>query len=246
LDFVIDQGAEEFDSLTLTLNYIQLKVLLIDGEDLPALDYYRHNIPSYYSLTSQEYFRLGSVVIGSIFGTMSDGQKDQLRHEGLNLLHKSYQQNNSDKNDAKRLILKMLLDKGGVRIDFEGDEAEVRFQEFLDDIAKQEESKSEEIKIHLAKLEGIRIVRSNQTQSTSSGATSSFFSQSNEAVIHPELIFIDTIISNLKKGHSLAEQLKDPGIKSGLADYSLLDKLIRDEMKVTISQDDDSMTQAVH
>jgi hypothetical protein len=64
-------------------------------------------------------------------------------------------------------------------------------------------------------------------------------------MIHPELVFIDTIISNLKKGHSLAEQLKDPGIKSGLAEYSLLDKLIRDEMKVTISQDDDSIKQTV-
>jgi hypothetical protein len=191
LDFVIDQGAEELNPLT--IKYVELKVLLIEGEDVKALDFYRQNIPTDFILTSQEYFRLGSVVIGSILGTMSNEQKDQLRHEGLNLLYKSYQQNNLDQNDAKRLILKMLLETGGVKIDCVSKEAELKFQEFLADIAKQEGSKSEEIKIQLSKLEDVRARRSKQLDSTSSGAmsSSSFFPQNKELIIPPELVFLD-------------------------------------------------------
>jgi hypothetical protein len=212
-------------------------VLLLQEDDIEALDHYRKNIPSYYTLSSQEYFRLGSVVIGSVLPAMSDEQKAQLRDEGFKFLHKSYQQNNSDKNDAKRLIIKMLLEKKGVRIDCGGKEAEQKFQEFLAEITKREESNSQSIKHLLTSFENIRSLRTKLLSFTASeDGTPSFFSKNEKPITHPELVFIDTVISHIKNGHSLTEQRKDPEIQTGLTNYPLLAELINEEMKIIFTR----------
>jgi hypothetical protein len=234
IDFIMDQGANEINPLA--VNYVDFKVLLLQEDDAEALDYYRKNIPSYFALTSQEYFRLGSVVIGSVLPTMSDEQSDLLRDEGFKFLCKSYQQNNDDKDDAKRLIIKMLLEKGGIRIECDGKEAELKFQEFLAEMVRQEKSNLENVKCHLVGFENFRSARRKQLDFTVPGDAPSFFSQNETIMSHPELFFIDIVISHLEKGHSLTEQLKDPEIQAGLADYPSLAEFINDEMKVVFTQ----------
>jgi hypothetical protein len=58
-------------------------------------------------------------------------QIDSLHFEALDLLCRSYEKGGPEKADAKKLVIKLLLDKGGVNVDSESDEAKTKFQEFL-------------------------------------------------------------------------------------------------------------------
>jgi hypothetical protein len=97
------------------------------------------------------------------------------------------------------------------------------------------------IKIHITKFQTLRFIHSKQLEATPSTTIfSSLFTVTKKAVIQPELVLIDTIISNLTAGHSLLEQLKDPVIQMELANYPLLGDLIKNEIKVVIPQNDDA------
>jgi hypothetical protein len=141
-------------------------------------------------------------------------------------LYKSYQQNKADKNDAKRLIIKMLLERKDVRIDCNSEEAGATFEKFISEITKYDQTKSLDMKISLAQFETVRFIRSKQIDHASSGTLFSIFSFGKKST-PPELIFIDTIISHLQKGHALTEQLKDPEVQAGLICYPLLSELIK-------------------
>jgi hypothetical protein len=158
---------------------------------------------------------------------MSDEQSNQLRDEGFKFLHKSHQQTKSDRSDTKRLIIKMLLEKGGVRIDCDDKETESKFQEFLAEVEKRDQPKLQAVKICLHQFLSIRFIRSKELRPTA--PESLLFSIFNKGrnPTSPELIFIDTLISHLQKGHSLTEQLKDPKIQTGLISYPLLAELIK-------------------
>jgi uncharacterized Ntn-hydrolase superfamily protein len=75
---------------------------------------------------------------------------------------------------------------------------------------------------------------------TSSGATSSFFSQNEEPVIQPELERIATIISRLKNGNSLMELFKEPEIQADLPNYPMVAELIKAVVTMQIDEHDKS------
>jgi hypothetical protein len=213
-------------------------VLLLQDEEVEALEYYRNNIPSFLTLTSHEYFRLGTTAIARVNPSMTDEIKNLLRQEGLDLLYQSYQQNKADRNDAKNLIVKLLLKEGGVDIS-ESDKVEEKFQEFL--TLRQQKLALKVFEMHLAKLEAFRFIRSKQLtdnsiqgHQSSNPPRASFFSKSTTP-INPELSCVDTIISNLKKGRSLSKQLEDPNIQKYLNDFPLLAALIKEELGVTVT-----------